>query len=61
MGRQRNRPPVNELENSPEEVLNEMEETSNLSDIEFKLIIINMFNSMKKEHRNCKKKRTSQK
>ena len=54
MGRQRNRPQVKEKENSPEEELNEME-ASNLSDMEFKVMIKRMFNSMKKRHRHRKK------
>ena len=47
MGRQRNRPQMKEEENSPEEELNEME-ASNISDIELKVMIIKMLNSMKK-------------
>ena len=48
MGRQRNRPQMKEKENSPEEELNEMV-ASNLSDIEFRVMIIRILNSMKKE------------
>ena len=39
MGRQRNRPHVKEQENSPKEELDEME-ASNLSDREFRVMII---------------------
>ena len=48
MGRQRNRPQVKEQENFPKEELNEIM-ASNLSDTEFKVIIIRMVNSMKKD------------
>ena len=41
-------------EDSPEEELNEME-ASNLSDIEFRAMIIRIPSSMKKIHRNRKK------
>ena len=54
MGRQRNRPPMKEQGNSTEEELNKME-VRNLSDIEFKVIITRMFNSIKR-HRNHKKR-----
>ena len=47
MGRQRNRPQMKEQENSPEE-LDEMEE-SNLSHREFRVMIIRILNSMKKD------------
>ena len=46
MGRQRSRPQMKEQENSPEE-LDEME-ASNLSDSEFKVMIIRILNNMKK-------------
>ena len=46
MGRQRNRPQMKEQENSSEE-LDEME-ASNLSDREFRVMIIIILNSMKK-------------
>ena len=49
---------MKEKENIPEEELNEME-ASNLSDREFKLMIIRMFNSIKKDIENIK--RASQK
>ena len=39
---------MKEQENSPEAELNEME-ARNLSDIDFKVMIIRMINSMKKE------------
>ena len=39
---------MTEQDNYPEEELNEME-ASNLSDREFKLMIIRMFNSIKKD------------
>ena len=47
MGRQRNRPQMKEQENSPEE-LDEME-ANNLSDKEFRVMIISILNSMKKD------------
>ena len=47
MGRQRNRPQMKEEETPPEEELNEME-ASNLLDIEFRVMIIRILNSMKK-------------
>ena len=46
MGRQRNKPQVKEQQNSPEEELNEME-ASNLSNVQFKIMIIRMLNSIK--------------
>ena len=48
MGRQRNRPQMKERENSPEEELDEME-ASNVSDREFRVMIIRILNSMKKD------------
>ena len=54
MGRQRNRPQMKEQESSPKEELNEME-TRNLSDIKFKVMIIRMLNSMKKDIETIKK------
>ena len=45
---------MKEQENSPEEELNEME-ASNLSDIEFKVMIKKMLNSMKKDIETIKK------
>ena len=53
MGRQRNIPQMKEQENSPEE-LNEME-ASNLSDIEFRVMIIRILNNMKKDEETIKK------
>ena len=53
MGRQRNRPQMKEQENSPEE-LDEME-ASNLSDREFRVMIIRVLNSMKKDIETIKK------
>ena len=53
MGRQRNRPLMEEQVNVPEE-LGEMK-TSNLSDREVRVMIIRILNSMKKRHRNHKK------
>ena len=47
VGRQRNWPQMKEWEKSPEKDLNEME-TSNLSDIEFKIMIIRMLNGIKR-------------
>ena len=48
MGRQRNRPQMKEEETPPEEELNEME-ASNLLDIEFRVMIIRILESMKKD------------
>ena len=53
IGRQRNQPQIKEQENSPEE-LNEME-ASNLSDIEFRVMIIRILNNMKKDEETIKK------
>ena len=53
MGRQRNRPQAKEQENSPEE-LDEME-ASNLSDREFRVIIIRILSNMKKDMETIKK------
>ena len=47
MGRQRNRPQMKEQENFPEE-LDEME-VSNLSDRDFRVMILRILNSMKKD------------
>ena len=47
MGKQRNRPQMKEQEYSPEE-LDEME-ASNLSNREFRVMIIKILNSMKKD------------
>ena len=54
MGRQRNRPQKKEHENSPEEEQDEME-VSNLSDREFRVMIIRVLNSMKKDRETIKK------
>ena len=48
MGWQRNRLQMKEQENSPEEQLDEIE-ASNLSDREFRVMIIKILNSMKKD------------
>ena len=48
MGRQRNRPHVKEQGNSPEKELNETE-ASNLLDIVFRVMIIKILKSMKKD------------
>ena len=53
MQRQRNRPQMKEQENSTVEKIDEVE-ASNLSDREFRVMIIKIFNSMKKD-RNHKK------
>ena len=45
---------MKEQENSPEEELNEME-ASNLSDIEFRVMIIRILNSTKKDTETIKK------
>ena len=55
MGRQRNRPQMKEQEESPEKELNEME-VSNLSDTEFKVMVIRILNSMKKDIETMNKK-----
>ena len=54
MQRQRNRPQMKEQENSTVEKIDEVE-ASNLSDREFRVMIIRILNSMKKKHRNHKK------
>ena len=48
MERQRNRPQMKEQENSPEEEIDDME-ASNLSDREFRVMIIRTLNNMKKD------------
>ena len=48
MGRQTNRLQMKEQENSPREELDEME-ANNLSDKEFRVMIISILNSMKKD------------
>ena len=53
MGRQRNRPHMKEQVNSPEE-RDEME-ARNLSEREFRVIIIRVFNNMKKDIETIKK------
>ena len=53
MGRQRNRPQMKEQENSLEEP-DEME-TSNVTDREFRVMIIRILNSMKKDAETIKK------
>ena len=60
MGRQRSRSQIKEQRNSPEKELNEVE-ASNLSDRDFRVMIIRTLNSMKKRHRDHKKKKSSQK
>ena len=57
MGRKRNRPQMKKQGNSPEEKLEKLEiRTSNLSDREFKVMIIRILSSIKKKrHRNHKK------
>ena len=54
MRRKRNRPQIKEQENSPEEQLDEIE-ASNLSDREFRVMIIKILNSMKKYIQTIKK------
>ena len=54
MRRQRNRAQIKEQEKSPEEERNEME-ANNLSDKEFRGIIIRTLNSMKKDLETIKK------
>ena len=58
MGRKINRPKMKEQEKYPEKEQNEIE-ASNLSDIEFKVMVIRMHNSMKKDMETMK--RVSQK
>ena len=53
MGRKRHRPLINEQENSPEE-LDEVE-ANNLSDRQFRIMIIKILNSMKKTWKPLKK------
>ena len=54
MGRQRNKPQMKEQENSPGEQMHEME-ARNLSDGEFRVMIIRILNSMKKDIKTIKK------
>ena len=54
MRKQRNRPQVKEKENTPEEEFNKME-SSNLSDNEFRVMILKILNSMKKDIESIKK------
>ena len=54
IGRKRNKPPKKVQENSPCEELDEME-ASNLSDSKFRVMIIRILNSMKKETETIKK------
>ena len=54
MGRQRKKPEMKEQENILEEELDEME-AINLSDREFRVMIIRILNSMEKIYRNHKK------
>ena len=54
MGRKRDRLQIKEQRNSPEKELNKME-TSNLPDIEFKVMITRTLNSMKKDIESIKK------
>ena len=54
MGRQRNRPQRKEQENFPEEELNERE-ASNLSDIEFRVMIVRILKGLKKDTEMIKK------
>ena len=58
MGRPKNRPQMKERENFPKE-LDEIE-ANNLSDREFRVMIIRLLHSMKKRHRKYKE-RISQK
>ena len=53
MEKQRNRPQMKEQENSPEEGLNEMGQA--IYDIEFKVMIIRMLNSMKSDTETIRK------
>ena len=55
MGKQRNKPQMKEQKESPEKELNEME-ASNLSHIEFKVMVTRMLNKMKKGYRKHKKR-----
>ena len=53
MGRQRNRSQMNEQVNSTEK-LDEIE-ANNLSEREFRVMVIRILNSMKRRHRNDKR------
>ena len=55
VGRQRIRPQIKYQENSPEEGIEEMEE-NNLSDRGFRVVIIRILNSMKKDIETIKKR-----
>ena len=54
MGRKRNRPQMKEQDSSPKEELDEMG-ASNLSNREFRVMIIRILNSMKKDIETIKK------
>ena len=54
MGRKINRTQMKEQDNIPEEELNEME-ASNLLDMEFRIMIIRILNSMKKDIKTIKR------
>ena len=54
MWRQRNTPQMKEQEKSPQKELNDIK-ASNLSDTEFKVMVIRMFNGMKKDIETIKK------
>ena len=49
MGRQRNNPQMKEKEDSPEKELNEIE-ASNVSDIEFKVMVIRMLKELSENY-----------
>ena len=50
MGRQRNHPQTKEKEGSPEKELNEIE-ARNLSDIEFKIVVMKMFKKLSEKYK----------
>ena len=54
MGRQRNNPQMKEKEDSPEKELNETE-ASNVSDIEFKVMVIRMLKELSENYISMKK------
>lgn len=56
MGRKRYRSQIKEQGNSPEEELNKMEK-SNLPDIEYKVMITRILNSMKKDIESIKRQK----
>ena len=60
MGRQRNRPQIKAKEKSPETELNEME-ANNLSDIEFKVMVIRVLRELTENYNHTKRHRDHEK